>query len=159
MPQSAYNATRFTSTTPHVSQTLNKDKFVRSPRIPGPPHETPQEKVRRLRAAADKARKAQISTLDRWIARGRIWADVAHTITTTTLIAASVIAGGLTAYAVTDMIIYNRRKKAEYFQEQKAQQQLVIDAARKAIQDGTASEAQISIIQMENQRQASGKNQ
>ncbi|RKF63041.1 hypothetical protein OnM2_028101 [Erysiphe neolycopersici] len=159
MPQSAIDATRFTSTTPHVSPALNKDKFVKPPRRPGTSSETPQEKVRRLRAAVEKARLSQISILDRWIARGRVWADVAHTVTTTTLIAASVFAGGLTIYAVTDMIIYNRRKKAEYFQVQKAQQQLVLDTARKAVQDGIASEAQINIVKIEDQHQASSKNQ
>ncbi|POS88091.1 hypothetical protein EPUL_000335, partial [Erysiphe pulchra] len=158
MPQSAIDATRFTSTTPHVSPALNRQKFVKLPQKPGPPSETPQEKVRRLRAAAEKARLSQISTFDRWIARGRVWADVAHTVTTTTLIAASVFAGGLTIYAVTDMIIYNRRKKAEYFQVQKAQQQLVLDTARKAVQNGTASEAQINIVKLEDQHQASSKN-
>ncbi|TQS37997.1 hypothetical protein Golomagni_01505 [Golovinomyces magnicellulatus] len=156
MPQSARDATRFTSTIPHASSNISQDGPRNiSPRFPGPPGETPLEKVKRLRAAVDKARKAEISGFDRWIARGRVWADVAHTITTTTLIAASIIAGGVTIYALTDMIIYNRKKKAEFFEEQKAKLNLAIHTARKAVQDGSATEAQIKLIKMEDDRQAS----
>ncbi|RKF81668.1 hypothetical protein GcM3_033022 [Golovinomyces cichoracearum] len=156
MPQSARVTARFTSTIPHASSNISQDGPRNiPPRFPGPPGETPLEKVKRLRAAVDKAKKAEINGFDRWIARGRVWADVAHTITTTTLIAASIIAGGVTIYALTDMIIYNRKKKAEFFEEQNAKLNLAIHTARKAVQDGTASEAQIKLIKMEDDRQAS----
>jgi len=55
-------------------------------RNPGPPGETPQEKVKRLRAAADRARDAQVSTLDKVLVRGRVWADRAHRFTALSLI-------------------------------------------------------------------------
>jgi hypothetical protein len=96
MPRSATDATRFTSTTPHASakppaSALNLPGRSNSlpPRTPGPPGETPQEKVRRLRAAADRARDAQISTLDRLLVRGRVWADRAHRFTALSLIGAT----------------------------------------------------------------------
>lgn len=81
MARSASDATRFTSTTPHAA---TKPKPVS--RDPGPPGETPQQKIKRLRAAADRARDAQTSPVDKLIMRGRVWADVAHRITTLTLI-------------------------------------------------------------------------
>ena len=95
MPRSATDATRFTSTTPHATakpaaSALNlPGRSNLPPRKPGPPGETPQEKVKRLRAAADRARDAQVSTLDRFLVRGRVWADRAHRITTLTLIGAT----------------------------------------------------------------------
>ena len=81
MARSATDATRFTSTTPHAA---TKPKPVS--RNPGPPGETPQQRVRRLRAAADKARDAQISTFDKFLLRGRVWADKAHRFTAFSLI-------------------------------------------------------------------------
>ncbi|CCU81629.1 hypothetical protein BGHDH14_bgh05244 [Blumeria hordei DH14] len=154
-PRSAIDATRFTSTIPHASSIPPKNGPRKTPsRIPGLPGETPQEKVKRLRAAADRARNAQMTQFDRFIARGRVWADIAHTITTTTLIAASFIAGGVTIYALTDMIIYNRRKKAQFFHEQKTQLENAILTARKAINDGTATEAQINFIRMEDEHKS-----
>jgi hypothetical protein len=95
MPRSATDATRFTSTTPHASakppaSNLNLPGRGNIPlRKPGPPGETPQEKVRRLRAAADRARDAQISTLDKVLVRGRVWADRAHRFTALSLIGAT----------------------------------------------------------------------
>jgi Cytochrome oxidase c assembly len=60
-----------------------------------PPGETPQEKVRRLRAAADAAKLGQISTFDKIVIRGRVWADRAHRFTTLTLISATCMAAPL----------------------------------------------------------------
>jgi hypothetical protein len=92
MPRSATDATRFTSTTPHATAKVPPPS-ARSwavPRAkPGPSGETPQEKVRRLRAAADAAKLDQISTFDKVIARGRVWADRAHRFTSLTLISAT----------------------------------------------------------------------
>jgi hypothetical protein len=93
MPRSATDATRFTSTTPHASAKHPSATNIPSKslplRKPGPVGETPQEKVRRLRAAADKAREAQISTFDKLIIRGRVWADRAHRFTALSLIGAT----------------------------------------------------------------------
>lgn len=94
MPRSATDATRFTATTPHASTKPlplgSKPPFNSQPaRQPGPAGETPQEKVRRLRAAADRARDAQVSTFDKFLVRGRVWADRAHRFTALSLIAAT----------------------------------------------------------------------
>lgn len=88
MPRSATDATRFTSTTPHASAKPPPKKAANAipPRTPGPPGETPQEKVRRLRAAADRARDAQVSNFDKVILRGRVWADRLHRFTALSLI-------------------------------------------------------------------------
>jgi hypothetical protein len=88
MPRSATDATRFTSTTPHASAKLppNPPANALPQRTPGPPGETPQEKVKRLRAAADRARDAQVSNFDKVILRGRVWADRAHRFTALSLI-------------------------------------------------------------------------
>jgi hypothetical protein len=52
-------------------------------------------------------------------------------------------------YALGDMMIHNRRKKAEFFQEQKAQHASAIETARKKIQSRTATQDDIKFIQME----------
>jgi hypothetical protein len=88
MSRSATDATRFTSTTPHatsISQSTARLQDQRKKKII-PSGETPLEKVRRLRAAADRARDAQVSTVDKMIIRGRVWADIAHRTTTLFLI-------------------------------------------------------------------------
>lgn len=61
----------------------------------------------------------------------------------------------MTIYATTDMIIYNRKKKAQFFEEQKVKAELAIDMARKAVQDGKATEEHIKLIKMEEEHQAS----
>jgi len=183
MPRSATDATRFTSTTPHASAkppvgstklSPSKDK---KPASPGPVGETPLEKVRRLRAAADRARDAQVSGLDKVIVRGRVWADRIHRFTALSLIGATctssiiinsqsrsrnyswveeiliwiliVIAGGVTVYALGDMMIHNRKKRREFFQEQKALHASAIDNARKKIESGIATEEDIKFITLE----------
>lgn len=105
--------------------------------------ETPQQRVTRLRAAARaaKAEAVQGTLMDRVVDRGRSWADRAHRVTALGLIGAtgtiqsppsphsnelgeqtgaepgvcvvSVLCSAITVYAITDMIIYNRRRKAE----------------------------------------------
>jgi hypothetical protein len=94
MPRSATDATRFTSTTPYAASKPppnlpNLSRNHTPPRTPGPPGETPQEKVKRLRAAADRARFEKIDPIDKWIVRGRVWADRAHRFTALSLIGIS----------------------------------------------------------------------
>jgi Cytochrome oxidase c assembly len=62
-----------------------------------------------------------------------------------------VIAGGFTFYALGDMMLYNRRKRAEFYQEQKALKENAIQSARLAIASGEASEEQIKFIQREDE--------
>lgn len=69
---------------PNISGQTPPNSNGRPP--PPPPSETPQEKVARLRAARFAARDAQISTWDKVVIRGRVWADRAHKFTTLTLV-------------------------------------------------------------------------
>ncbi len=64
------------------------------------------------------------------------------------------LAGIFTVYAIGDMIIWNRKKKAQYFAEQKALQEQVLWEARKAIKNGNASEQQITLVQDVDRSQA-----
>jgi len=160
MPRSATDATRFTSTTPHATakqplpSNLGQASRAVPPRTPGPAGETPQQRVKRLKEAAARSRNANISNFDKIVDRGRVWADRAHRITTLSLIAATGLAGIFTVYAIGDMIIWNRKKKAQYFQEQKALQEQALWGAQKAIQSGNATEEQIELVQLEAKYQA-----
>lgn len=88
------NPTHFYPTTPQASsKSMASQTFpARASRThplkqsPGPPGETPQEKVRRLREAAARAREAQISPVDKFLVKGRVWADTAHRVTVMGLI-------------------------------------------------------------------------
>jgi len=153
-PRSATDATRFTATGPHASAKITPSSSSRPanalpPKKTGPVGETPQQKVRRLRAAANAARDAQVSTFDKVILRGRVWADRAHRATAYTLIGITFIAGGVTVYALGDMMIYNRRKRAEFFTEQKAKHEAAVHDAKLAIDHGVATEAQLEFIARE----------
>jgi hypothetical protein len=57
-------------------------------------------------------------------------------------------------YALGDMMIYNRRKRAEFFAEQKAKHAAAIHDARLAVQSGLATDAQIEFIKREDEHQA-----
>lgn len=83
-PRSVADATRFTATGPHA--------FTRTPPAsptPAAAPETPQQRVARLRGAAQQAKLAQVSTFDRLVDRGRIWADRAHRVVAIGLIGAT----------------------------------------------------------------------
>ncbi|RPA92602.1 hypothetical protein L873DRAFT_1831064 [Choiromyces venosus 120613-1] len=114
-PRSVADATRFTPTGPHA--------FTRTPMsgaATASVGETPQQRVARLREAARKAKLDQISTVDKIIDRGRIWADKAHRVVAVSLIGATVLCGGFTIFASIDMALYARRKKRAYLEEQAA---------------------------------------
>jgi len=87
MPRTPADATRFTATGPHAHSktTATTIDLGAAP----PPNETPAQKVARLREASRRAKVSQESTWDRVVSRGRIWADRAHKITATALIATS----------------------------------------------------------------------
>jgi Cytochrome oxidase c assembly len=98
MSRSASDAyTRFTSTSPHASSKPSSSSKTSPPFgsyqpsaprpsqpssfPPGPPNETPQEKVARLRLASRLAKsRTSMSPLDRAIDRGRRIADKTHRI-------------------------------------------------------------------------------
>jgi hypothetical protein len=82
-PRSVADATRFTATGPHA--------FTRAPPSSGSASggETPQQRVARLREAANRAKMDQVGTFDRIVDRGRIWADRAHKVVAIGLIGAT----------------------------------------------------------------------
>lgn len=89
MPRSASDATRFTSTTPHAAKPFypaSANPGQALGRSTAPAGETPQQKVRRLRAAASRAKEAHLTTFDKVVVNGRVWADRAHRFTALTLI-------------------------------------------------------------------------
>lgn len=89
MSRPGRDPTLFTSTGPYASsKPLGPDRFstIDLTANPAPPNETPQEKVARLRALAQKARRGQQSTFDSVVTTGRSIADRAHRFTTYSLI-------------------------------------------------------------------------
>ncbi|KFY27811.1 hypothetical protein V493_03289, partial [Pseudogymnoascus sp. VKM F-4281 (FW-2241)] len=157
MARSPSDATRFTSTTPHATK-----PFYPAASNPGPSTlptdgsgaaaaapagETPQQKVRRLREAANRAREGRLTGFDRAVVRGRVWADRAHRVTALGLIGITCIAGAVTVYALGDMMIYNRRRKREYFASQKALTESAIQEASVALRGGTATAEQLQLLE------------
>lgn len=59
------------------------------------------------------------------------------------------ITGLVTAYAMGDMIVYNRRKRREYAIEQEALHTAAVQEARRAVATGTATEAQEVLLNSE----------
>jgi hypothetical protein len=58
----------------------------------------------------------------------------------------------VTVYALGDMMIYNRRKRREYYLEQAARHSAAVYEAQTALRHGTASEEQVMLIQNEEAR-------
>jgi hypothetical protein len=52
-------------------------------------------------------------------------------------------------YALGDMMIYNRKKRREYFAEQQAAEKATLHDARIAVERGTASEEQFTLVERE----------
>ncbi|KAF1932986.1 uncharacterized protein M421DRAFT_416586 [Didymella exigua CBS 183.55] len=113
---------------------------------PAPKNETPQQKVKRLREAANRAKMAQVTKWDYAYLYGRMAADAAHRFTVYGLIFATGCVGVLAVFSIGDMIVYNRRKRAIYFAEQEREQAKILEAARSAVIAGTASPAQTALV-------------
>ncbi|CAE7214822.1 hypothetical protein CFE70_009840 [Pyrenophora teres f. teres 0-1] len=111
-----------------------------------PPNETPQQKVKRLREAANRAKMAQVTRWDYMYLYGRMAADAAHRFTVYGLIFATGCVGVLAVFSIGDMIVYNRRKRAIYFAEEERTQAKILEAARNAVASGTASPAQAALV-------------
>jgi hypothetical protein len=60
-----------------------------------------------------------------------------------------VVAGSVTVFSLGDMIVYNRRKKREYFLEQQAKHAADLATARMAAESGSADENQILLLNRE----------
>ncbi|KAI5298027.1 hypothetical protein KEM55_003907 [Ascosphaera atra] len=95
------------------------------------------------------------SLMDRIIGSGRVWADRLHRGAVYTLIAASGmtssaavygrIAGALTIYSASSLVVYNRRQRALWIDREL---QKLFDA-RKAYVEGNASLEQLELLQRE----------
>ena len=192
MSRSAADATRFTATSPHAyskpstlrSTGVNTFSPSSAPRsqtqLPnasqtfqfrgsGGPSETPAQKVARLRAQHEASKLGQITTWDKIVIRGRVWADKAHRITTMSLIGFSgkwklrqehylsitnhmvytVICTLVTVFSLGDMVVYNRRKRNAFYAEQRMLLQQRLAEAREAAATGTADEDQTLLLNRE----------
>ncbi|KAF3806889.1 hypothetical protein GCG54_00007139 [Colletotrichum gloeosporioides] len=172
-PRSASDATRFTSTTPHAASKAAaaaptpkpkqqqpspqaKTPATKSPSTPKPsggnrlPGETPEERVRRLRAAHEAARKAQTSSVDRVLGGSRRFFDVAHKATVIGLVGFTAIAGLVSIYSVYDMVTYNKQRRADFIEAQRKMEEDSLAAARLAFINGTATDAQVSLVEEAN---------
>lgn len=169
--RSATEATRFTSTTPHASSkhpssassaassiaasqstsSTAKTRAAGGPRSqPAPggrPGETPEDRVRRLRAAHEAARKAQVSGYDQAIGTGRRFFDYAHRFTVAGLLGFTALAGLVSIYSVYDMVTYNRQRRAEFLEAQKLMEEDELATARLAFINGTATDDQILFVE------------
>ncbi|KAK3375868.1 cytochrome oxidase c assembly-domain-containing protein [Lasiosphaeria ovina] len=181
-PRSVSDATRFTPTTPHASSKAAAPRFTsaggssKGPggaapaggaggggaggggrRIGGGPFtETPDQKVARLRAAHRRAKAAEISKFDKIVDGGRRFFDSAHKVTVIGLIGFTAIASLLTVYTAADMMMYNKKRKAEFIEAQKKLEADSLEAARLAYMTGKATEEQISLVEevLEREREA-----
>ncbi|KAI8279529.1 hypothetical protein K4K59_008934 [Colletotrichum sp. SAR11_240] len=177
-PRSASDATRFTSTTPHAAskaaaapstpkpkqqqqqqtspqaKTPAATKLSSTPKTSGGgnrlPGETPEERVRRLRAAHEAARKAQTSSVDRVLGGSRRFFDVAHKATVIGLVGFTAIAGLVSIYSVYDMVTYNKQRRADFIEAQRKMEEDSLAAARLAFINGTATDAQVSLVEEAN---------
>ncbi|KAI1483237.1 hypothetical protein F4774DRAFT_406407 [Daldinia eschscholtzii] len=165
-PRSVADATRFTSNTPHAkakapsqtppqsgssaSATSSQPAQRRMP-PPGMPRpsapETMEERVRRLRAAHLAARKHETSRFDRIVDASRRYFDAAHKFTVLGLIGFSGLALFVTVYATADMMVYNRKRRNEFFALQKQLKTDSLEAARLAYMTGTASAEQVALVE------------
>lgn len=116
--------------------------------MPGPSSpETIEERVRRLRAAHLAARKHETSRFDRVVNVSRRYFDAAHKFTVLGLIGFSGLALFVTLYATADMMVYNRKRRNEFFALQKQLRADSLEAARLAYMTGTASDEQVALVE------------
>ncbi|KAL8852922.1 MAG: hypothetical protein Q9221_002172 [Calogaya cf. arnoldii] len=162
MSRTVADATRFTATSPHAysrpssilrtaantfspsaspSQTSRRTPNLHIPNPPPPsqnqpPPETPQQKVARIRALRAAQKLNSLTLWDKVVISGRRYADVAHRVTVTFLMGCTVVAFFVTAFSLTDMIIYNRQQKALFIATQTAIYEQTLQAAIAAEQAG-----------------------
>ncbi|KAI1775985.1 hypothetical protein F4818DRAFT_415661 [Hypoxylon cercidicola] len=164
-PRSVADATRFTSNTPHAkakAASTPSSATSSSPQAsPRPSHnrtpppgmsghaspETIEERVRRLRAAHLAARKHETSRFDRVVDVSRRYFDAAHKFTVMGLIGFSGLALFVTLYATADMMVYNRKRRNEFFALRKQLRADSLEAARLAYMTGTASDEQVALVE------------
>ncbi|KAJ5020599.1 hypothetical protein J3E73DRAFT_360590 [Bipolaris maydis] len=110
MSKSPKDSTRFTATGVWAHTRPGGRATTLQFADPAPKNETPQQKVKRLREAANRAKMAQVTRWDYMYLYGRMAADAAHRFTVYGLIFATGCVGVLAVFSIGDMIVYNRRK-------------------------------------------------
>ncbi|KAL6706567.1 hypothetical protein ACN47E_005323 [Coniothyrium glycines] len=146
MSRSPKDSTRFTATGVWAHTRPGGRATTLQFADPAPKNETPQQKVKRLREAANRAKMAQITRWDYMYLYGRMAADAAHRFTVYGLIFATGCIGVLAVFSIGDMIVYNRRKRAIYFAQEEREQAQILALARTAVAQGTASPAQAALV-------------
>ncbi|KAF2687303.1 hypothetical protein K458DRAFT_386133 [Lentithecium fluviatile CBS 122367] len=114
---------------------------------PAPKNETPQQKVKRLREAANRAKMAQVTKWDYMYLYGRMAADAAHRAAVYGIIFTTGCVGVLAVFSIGDMVVYNRRKRAIYFEDQEIEQAKILALARSSVLGGTATPAQAALVE------------
>ncbi|KAH8885414.1 hypothetical protein GQ53DRAFT_695830 [Thozetella sp. PMI_491] len=163
-PRSVSDATRFTATTPHASsKAAAGSRFTPPSNAPAggaggepkgaPMSETPAQRVQRLRAAHLRAKAAQGSRFDRVIEMGRRIFDSAHKATVVGLVGLTAITGLVTVYTAVDMLAFNRKRRNEFIEAQKAMEADSLEAARLAYMTNKATEEQIQLVEEANARE------
>ncbi|EAQ84776.1 hypothetical protein CHGG_08790 [Chaetomium globosum CBS 148.51] len=115
--------------------------------------ETPEQKVARLRAAHERAKAAKVSKFDKVVDASRKVFDSAHKVTVAGLIGFTVLAGLVTAYTAVDMIMYNKKRSAEWAEAQMKLEADSLEAARIAYMTGKADEEQIALVEEQLERE------
>ncbi|KAK8097842.1 uncharacterized protein PG998_013328 [Apiospora kogelbergensis] len=155
------NATAMSSSrTSAAASSSSASRSAPLPRKPMPPPlgnrpaapETLDEKVRRLRAAHLAAKNHDVSRLDKVIGGTRRYMDAVHRFTVMGLIGFSGLALVVTVYATVDMMMYNRKRRNEFFAMQQTLQSDSLDAARLAYMTGKATDEQISMVEEATER-------
>lgn len=81
------------------------------------------------------------------IAKGRRFFDVAHRGAVLSLIGLTAIAGLMTVYTAADMIMYNKKRKAEFLEAQRKMEADSLEAARLAYMTGKATPEQVQLVE------------
>ncbi|MCJ1464806.1 hypothetical protein MMC07_003419 [Pseudocyphellaria aurata] len=116
-------------------------------------NETPIQKVARLRAERNKMLAAQITLWDRIVDKGRIVADKAHRITVGGLLIFSVLVAGVAVVSITDMIIFNRKKRKVWYAAQALDRQNALMLAIEHERNGLPlSEEEVLVLKDERDR-------
>jgi hypothetical protein len=89
---------------------------------------------------------AQVTKMDWAYLYGRMAADMLHKGTVYGIIFATGCLGVLAVFSIGDMVVYNRRKRALFFEQQEKEQAKILELARAAVANNTASPAQAALV-------------
>lgn len=90
---------------------------------------------------------AQVTKWDVMYFYGRVGADFIHKATVYGLVFATGCISVLAVFSIGDMVVYNRRKRAIYFENQELEQAKILQSAREAYAAGSASPAQSALVE------------